>query len=252
MARGTRIEWCTASWNPWYGCDRVSPGCAHCYAAAWAKRTGRSFAVQRAAASTFVAPQRWSQPEIVFTCSLGDFFHEDADEWRGDAWGVIRTTPQHTYLILTKRTELIADRLPSDWPLPNAWLGASVESQKQMHRLLDILKIPAAGRFLSMEPLLGPVDLGLLGTLPKKLTGGSYELVCDRLHWVVVGGESGPEWRPMKPEWVWSVRGQCEVAEIPFFFKQWGGHPDKRGGDAALLDGELVRESPLTPERETP
>jgi protein gp37 len=251
MARHTKIEWAQASWNPWYGCDRVSPGCAHCYAEAWAKRSGRKFFdnVQRAAPKTFAAPLHWPLARIVFSCSLGDFFHDEADGWRDDAWSVIRQTPHHIYLILTKRPALIPDRLPDDWPLPNAWLGVSAENQRMAdERIPALLALPAAARFVSCEPLLGPVDLTHIGRFRDEPLSALDEIVgyIERppLSWVIVGGESGPAARPMDLWWARDIVSECRSAGVPVFLKQLGGYPDKRGGEQALLDGELVRELP--------
>lgn len=151
---------------------------------------------------------------MIFTCSWSDWFIEEADAWREEAWEVIRKSPQHTFQILTKRPELALDRLPKGWPLANVWLGVSIEDRKHgLPRLNALRQIPAAVRFLSVEPLLE--DLG--------------EFSLNDIHWVIVGGESGPQFRPMKESWVDAVFENCKQAHIPFFFKQWGGKT-KSGG----------------------
>jgi protein gp37 len=238
MAERSAIEWTDATWNPWVGCDQVSPGCAHCYADRWAQRTGRVFfgGLGRTTDATFYAPLKWKESRKVFVCSLSDFFHPDADLMRGDAWNLMRDAPQHTYLILTKRPELIAERLPPSplWPMPNVWLGVSVENQRWAdERIPILLDTPAAVRFLSCEPLLGAIRF----PLPCR-----ESVFWNGLHWIIVGGESGPKRRPMKLEWVREIRDQCLEACVPFFFKQWGGHTPKSGG--RLLDGREWSESP--------
>lgn len=164
----------------------------------------------------------------IFTCSWSDWFHPAADAWRDEAWEIIRRTPHHAYQILTKRPELILDRLPSDWGdgWENVWLGVSVENANYVRRIDDLRRVPARVRFLSLEPLLGPLpDLDLTGT-----------------NWVIVGGESGPGYRPCNPEWVREIRDQCVAADVAFFFKQWGGFRPKSGGRE--LDGRTWDEFP--------
>ena len=191
--------------------------------------------VVRAAPATFNAPLKWKEPKLVFTCSWSDFFHEDADQWRPAAWDIIRTTPHLTYQILTKRPERLRENLPPDWGgggYPNVWLGVSVENQHWTSRLNWLMQIPARIRFVSAEPLLKPLNL-------------KPWLVCGYLDWVIVGGESsgrpGHPPRVMKLEWARSLRDECVAAEVPFFFKQWGG---KFPGGPALLDGHEWRQMP--------
>lgn len=223
MGDKSNIEWTDATWNPFYGCRKVSPGCKHCYMYRDMERFGRDpFTVKRAADNTFRAPLRWAKSgkvasgSRIFTCSWSDFFIEDADDWRGEAWDIIRATPQYTYQILTKRPENIADRLPSDWGAgwANVWLGVSAENQEQADRRIPLLlNTPAIIRFVSAEPLLGPVYM------MRHLLNGAHKWRQD-LHWVIVGGESGPRRRPFDPDWARSIRDQCRDAGVPFFFKQ--------------------------------
>ncbi len=186
------------------------------------ERYGRDPAVVVRSKTTFCDPMRWKEPRVIFTCSWSDWFHEAADEWRDEAWAIIRETPRHTYQILTKRTGRIHRCLPADWAdgYPNVWLGASVETQEQAFRVRQLTAIPAAVHFISAEPLLGPLALDL-----------------TRVDWLIVGGESGPGFRPMDPGWARSLRDQCRGSGTDFFLKQLGGWPDKRGGARAVLDG---------------
>src|SRR5690349_10648329 len=234
MAEHSGIEWTDATWNPWRGCSKVSPGCAHCYMFREQERYGRDPSVVVRSKTTFDDPLKWRAPRVVFTCSWSDWFHEAADEWRPAAWDIIRRTPQHIYLILTKRPERMESRLP--WsafgdPWPNVWLGVSVENQRFAHRLAILNTMPAARRFLSAEPLLGPLDIA--------------EHLGPRLvSWVIVGGESGPGWREMDISWVRWLGSQCRERGAAFFLKQLGGWPDKRGGAKATLDGKRWTERP--------
>jgi protein gp37 len=157
---------------------------------------------------------------MIFTCSWSDFFIEDADVWRPEAWEIIRKTPHHTYQILTKRPERIMNTLPEGWPFENVWLGVSVENPRFYWRIKTLEALPASVRFLSLEPLLAQMN----------------SLPLDGISWVVVGGESGPGCRPMQPEWVREIREQCLKAGAAFFFKQWGGPRKELTG--RLLDGK--------------
>jgi protein gp37 len=181
-------------------------------------RYGQDPAVVVRSKTTFGEPLKWKDPQRIFTCSWSDFFIEQADEWRPDAWEVIRRTPQHTYLVLTKRPERIADHLPQGWPWSHVWLGVSIETPAYAWRADMLRDLPATRRFLSCEPLLA--DLGGLD-----LRG---------IHWVIVGGESGTHHRPMEVAWAESIRDQCLAAGVPLYVKQdsaWkdgmqGGLPD--------------------------
>lgn len=259
VSEKSAIAWTDATWNPFYGCHKVSPGCAHCYMDRWADRAGQDAdLVKRAAPTTFNAPLRWRGPRLVFTCSLSDFFIAEADPWRPEVWDIIRRTPHLTYQILTKRPERIADHLPADWGegWSNVWLGVSVESDRWRSRINELFAVPAALYFVSAEPLLGLVDLS------GYLAGGEYCANCGdgspfgicceepirveapRLDWVIAGGESGPGCRPMHLEWVRSLRNQCQRNDVSFFLKQLGGWPDQRTHERAVLDGHTWTEMP--------
>ncbi len=221
MGESSAIEWTEATWNPWHGCLKVSPGCAHCYMYRDKRRYGQDPSLVVRSKTSFDAPRRWKEPKMIFTCSWSDFFVAEADQWRTEAWEVIRKTPQHTYQILTKRPERICGRLPEGWPLQNVWLGVSVENPHFYWRIDSLRKIPASVRFLSLEPLLS--------SMPR--------LPLEGISWVVVGGESGPGCRPMKAEWVREIREQCERAGVAFFFKQWGG--PRKDTTGRILDGRI-------------
>ena len=265
MGASTSIEWTNATWNPWRGCTKVSPGCASCYMFRDQVRYGHDpTVVVRAASATFSAPLKWKEPKLVFTCSWSDFFHEDADQWRAQAWDIIRATPHLTYQILTKRPERFREGLPVDWGngWPNVWLGVSTENQRMFDvRIGLLIGARVRLRFLSIEPLLGPVSL--FPWLAKaQCAHGNFtepdspmdDCNCgfptrSSIDWVIVGGESGgrPGHPPrvMKPEWTRSIRDECVTAGVPFFFKQWGG---KFPGGPALLDGREWRQMPaVTP-----
>ena len=162
--------------------------------------------------TTFNAPLKWKEPKLIFTCSWSDFFIEEADPWRDTAWNIIKRTPQHTYQILTKRPYRILETLPADWGKgwSNVWLGVSVENQESANlRIPWLVRVPATVRFLSCEPLLGPIEL--------------WFGLANEIQWIITGGESGPKARLMKPEWANAIRMQCHNANIPFFHKQNGG-----------------------------
>jgi protein gp37 len=240
MGFSSAIEWTESTWNPWRGCTKISPGCASCYMYRGQARFGRDPSVViRAQPHTFNAPIRWQRTAVgrglVFTCSWSDWFHPNADAWREEAWNIIRFCPGLTFQILTKRPELIRDRLPKDWGpngYPNVWLGVSLENSRFFWRIEALLEANARLRFISAEPLLNRVDL-------------KAYLATKNIGWVIVGGESGgrPKHppRPMKLEWVQLVRDQCIEAGVPFFFKQWGG---RKPGGPAILDGQIWREVP--------
>ncbi|MGH9776280.1 MAG: DUF5131 family protein [Candidatus Acidiferrales bacterium] len=226
MGRFSQIEWTEATWNPWHGCRKVSPGCAHCYMYRDKKRYGQDPTRVVRGKTTFTLPLKWKEPRLIFTCSWSDFFIEEADAWRAAAWDIIRATPHHTYQILTKRPERIASHLPDYWPLPNVWLGVSVENPRFYWRIAVLREIPAFVRFLSLEPLLAAMS----------------DLPLDRISWVIVGGESGPQCRPMKNEWVCEIRDRCRIASVPFFFKQWGGA--RKDITGRKLEGRVWDEMP--------
>ena len=240
MSDRSQIEWTEATWNPVTGCDQVSPGCAHCYAKTIAERfQGVPGHPYEAGFSLTLRPERlrqpveWTRPRLIFVNSMSDLFHEDIpDDYIRDVFSVMQEASHHTFQVLTKRAlrlASLADHL--DWP-GNIWMGVSVENQRWTNRIDYLRRVPAQVRFLSCEPLLGPLDLDLRG-----------------IDWVIVGGESGPRARRMDPCWVRSIRRQCLEARVAFFFKQWGAFDEagiRRGKKASggLLDGKLWRAMP--------
>jgi protein gp37 len=246
MSERTGIEWTDSTWNPWRGCQKVSAGCAHCYMYREQTRYGRDpRAIVRAAPATFGAPLRWRGPRRVFTCSWSDFFIEEADPWRPEAWEIIRRTPSLTYLVLTKRPERIRSSLPPDWGegYPNVWLGVSAEYLSLLAERKPLLfSVPAARRFLSAEPWLQANPW--LGSSPIEQDLEVYVRAIFGFDWVIVGGESGPQARPMSLGSVRFVKAACEALSIPFFLKQLGGWPDPRSHEQALLDGRTWKGLP--------
>ena len=267
MSLKTKIEWTDTTWNPVTGCTKVSPGCAHCYAERITNRFGGPGTFDKVVLhpDRLEAPLHWKKPRMVFVNSMSDLFHKDIpDEFIARVFAVMALCQQHTFQVLTKRAELMRafvahpntvigvwNEMGRDefqrmgcprpvWPLPNVWLGVSVENQAMAdQRIPALLQTPAAIRWVSVEPLLGPVNLeqvceqdeyGEESALLFPLAG---EFTCEGrneplpikgggIKWVVVGGESGPGARPMHPEWPLALRGQCVQAGVPFFFKQWG------------------------------
>lgn len=243
MADGSSIEWTEATWNPTTGCDRVSPGCDNCYALTLAKRlkamgaakyqrdgdprtSGPGFGVNTHP-NALALPYTWRSPKLVFVNSMSDLFHAKVPiSFIRDVLAVMADTPQHTYQVLTKRARRlrrIAGQL--DFP-PNAWIGVSVESEEHLDRVDDLREVPAAVRFLSCEPLLGPLA----------------NLNLEGIGWVIVGGESGPGHREMDHQWVEDIQRTCHRSGVPFFFKQWGGRTPKAGG--RTLAGRTYDEMP--------
>lgn len=220
MSQSSKIEWTDATWNPVRGCTKISPGCAHCYAATFAERfrgvPGHPYEQGfdlRLVPDKLAEPLRWSKPRMIFVNSMSDLFHADVtDDYIAACVDVMTTADWHTYQVLTKRSErardLLCTTLRDAGSLPHIWWGVSVENRKHgLPRIEHLQGSPAAVRFLSIEPLLE--DLGALD-----LRG---------IDWVIVGGESGAGARPMRREWVISIRDQCRKAKVRFFFKQWGG-----------------------------
>lgn len=219
MGRKTGIDWTDHTWNPWQGCRKISPGCVNCYMYRDKKRFGQDPAtVIRSKPATFNAPLKWQDPAKVFVCSWSDFFIEDADPWRDEAWEIMRRTPHLTYQILTKRPENILDRLPADWPFGNVWLGVTVESQAQLHRIEYLPVAEAVVKFVSIEPMIGPVDLTAAINAPVPWDEMMSAILA--LDWVIVGGETGPAARRMDPAWAARLKRQCKDAGVPFFMKQ--------------------------------
>jgi protein gp37 len=245
MADRSAIEWTEATWNPVTGCDQVSAGCDHCYALTLAARlkamgspkyqtdgdprtSGPGFGI-RIHYDELAAPQRWRRSRLVFVNSMSDLFHPKVpSEFIASVFNVMASTPQHTYQVLTKRPKRARTLLRDHSMAPNVWIGVSVEEDQYTDRIQVLRDIPAAVRFLSCEPLLGP--------LPSlDLTG---------IDWVIVGGESGPDARPMREEWATEIRNRCATAGVRFFFKQWGGRTPKAGG--RHLDGRTWDDMPAT------
>jgi protein gp37 len=233
MGDTTGIEWTEKTWNPWHGCTKVSAGCDNCYMFRDKLRFGQNPEVVTRSKSTFRAPLKWRDPALVFTCSWSDWFHKDADPWRDEAWEIIKATPHLTYQILTKRPGRIARHLPADWGegYPNVWLGTSVEDQSVDHRIRQLADAPARTRFLSCEPLLGPLDI-------------QEHAISGRIHWVIVGGESGAGYRVMNLDDARFLVDQCRLMQIPLFMKQLGGWPDKQGDPAQWPESLRVRQMP--------
>jgi protein gp37 len=234
LAQGSSIEWTEATWNPVTGCTKISAGCKHCYAERMAKRLQAMGVKQYANGFALTLqpdsidlPRRWRKPRTIFVNSMSDLFHDGVPlGFVKRVFRVMNECPQHTFQVLTKRPE-IAARFAGEltWSY-NIWMGTSVENMLVMHRVDSLRKIPAAVRFLSLEPLLGP--------LPR--------LALHGIDWVIVGGESGPGARPMHSGWVEQLRDRCVAQGVPFFFKQWGGVNKKRTG--RLLGGRTWDEMP--------
>ncbi len=234
MAQGSSIEWTEATWNPVTGCTKVSAGCKHCYAERMAKRL-QAMGVDRYAKGFALTlqpdvidlPRQWKKGRTIFVNSMSDLFHEKVPaDFVRKVFRVMNECPQHTFQILTKRPEIASRYAPElDWT-QNIWMGTSVENMLVVHRIAALKSIPAAVRFLSLEPLIGP--------LPA--------LDLDGIHWVIAGGESGPGARPMQQSWVEQIRDRCVARGVAFFFKQWGGVNKKRTG--RTLDGRIWDEMP--------
>jgi protein gp37 len=213
MSLNSHIEWTEATWNPVTGCTQISPGCAHCYAKTFAERfrgvPGHPYEVGfdlTLRPERLTQPLEWKKPKLVFVNSMSDLFHDEVpDDYIRQVFEVMEQASWHTFQVLTKRSERLAQLAPSlPWP-DNVWMGVSVENQRWTTRIDDLRTVPAAIRFLSCEPLLGPLQLDL-----------------SDIHWVIVGGESGHRARRMKAEWAQDIRQQCQDTDVAFFFKQWG------------------------------
>ncbi len=241
MATQSAIEWTEATWNPVTGCDKVSPGCAHCYAERMAKRlqamgtanyvNGFELTLQR---QMLDVPFRWRRPRRIFVNSMSDLFHQGVPtSFINEVFWVMGRADWHQYQILTKRSERLLELDSQLKWASHIWMGVSVENHRFVRRIDHLRQTSASTKFLSLEPLLGPLD-GL------DLSG---------IDWVIVGGESGPHARPMDPSWVTSIREQCRLAGVAFFFKQWGGVFKKRTGRE--LDGRTWDEMPTALENRT-
>jgi protein gp37 len=237
MAQGSGIEWTESTWNPVTGCTKISPGCKHCYAERMAERlqamgqanyrNGFQLTLQP---HMLELPLRWKRPQTIFVNSMSDLFHDDVPlDYIRRVFDVMRRAHWHRFQVLTKRAERLANLSGDlDWA-PNIWMGVSVESDKHRGRIEALRGTGARTKFLSLEPLLGPLP----------------ELDLRDIHWVIVGGESGPNARPMEPAWAADLRDQCRGAQVPFFFKQWGGKNKKLTGRA--LDGRTWDQMPREP-----
>lgn len=246
MSDRSAIEWTDATWNPVTGCTKISPGCKNCYAETFAERFrgvpnhpfeqgfDMKFWPKR-----LKLPLTWKEPRTIFVNSMSDLFHKDVqDGFIDQIFQTMEEAGQHIFQVLTKRSNRLLVWTRENWKRPwpaNVWAGVSVETQEYTWRIKDLVQVPADVRFLSVEPLLGPVELD--------------PALLKRVHWVIVGGESGPRARPMKPEWVYSIREQCRAAGVRFFFKQWGAYTPEgiRVGKKAagrLLEGRTWDEMP--------
>jgi protein gp37 len=235
MATVSNIEWTEMTWNPVTGCLKISQGCKHCYAERMAKRL-HAMGSQRYINGfkptlhydLIDLPKQWKKPRIIFVNSMSDLFQESVpDSFILAVFETMKACPQHTFQVLTKRSERLREIGQTlFWPA-NVWMGVSVEDARVVDRVNDLAAVPAQVRFLSCEPLIGPLN----------------DLPLEGIHWVIVGGESGPAARPMKKEWVHSIHQQCERKNVPFFFKQWGGvRKDMTGRE---LHGRTYDEMPL-------
>ena len=234
MPGDTPIEWTNKSWNPVTGCTKVSPGCDHCYAERLTERFGHDFSKVTLHPNRLDAPLHWKRPSYIFVNSMSDLFHSEKVPYSfvDQVFDVIRGCPQHIFQILTKRPQRMK-HYPGIWP-SNAWAGVSIESDTYTWRADVLRKVRAPIRFLSLEPLLGPLE----------------SLNLEDIQWVIVGGESGPGHRPMDLEWVLDIRDKCLAQNIPFFFKQWGGLTPKAGG--RLLDETTWNQMPSSPQVASP
>lgn len=233
MADSTIIAWTNKTWNPWRGCAKVSPGCTNCYMFTAQSRYGRDPSVV-VRTKTWRDPVKWQREASelgerwrVFTCSWSDWFHRDADPWRDEAWALVKSCPNLDFQILTKRPERIERSLPLDWGrgYANVWLGVSVESDRFVYRADVLRTIPATIRFISAEPLLGPLpSLNLQG-----------------IDWLIVGGESGPGYRPMSEEWATDLLTKARANGTAYFFKQSAAPRTEMGIE---LNGRIIREYP--------
>ncbi len=256
MVANSAISWTDHTWNPWIGCTKVSPACDRCYAEQWAKRYGRAqwgnHPRERTSANTWRQPLKWNKETpgaFVFCASLADVFDNQVDpQWRADAFDVMRATPRLTYLLLTKRPQNI-ERLTDDaGGLPaNAALGCTVVTQEEYDRDIGKLlsakaRLKPAFAFVSIEPMLGPMDLTAVNRGDGQGVMRPLDGRFTTLDWVICGGESGAGARAIDADWVRSLRDQCRAADVPFHFKQWGGFTAKAGGKE--LDGREWCERP--------
>ena len=234
MATKSSIEWTESTWNPVTGCNKISPGCKFCYAERMSKRleamgsanykNGFELALHD---HVLELPLKWKKPQTIFVNSMSDLFHKNVPlEFIQKVFTIMNRTPWHTYQVLTKRSDRLKNLSKKlEWG-KNIWMGVSLENQDYTYRIDDLRNISAHIKFLSIEPLIGPLR----------------KLKLNNIHWVIVGGESGPKARPMKEEWVLDIKDQCKEVCVPFFFKQWGGKNKKKTG--RLLEGKTWDELP--------
>lgn len=258
----TKIEWTDTTWNPVTGCSKVSAGCKHCYAEGIAKRFwgDRKFTDVQTHPKRLEQPLHWKKPRRIFVNSMSDLFHDDVPtHFIVSVMAVAEKCPQHTFQVLTKRPKRMLEFFDVEMCCPapnNVHLGVSVEDQPTAdERIPLLLQTPAAVRFVSCEPLLGPIDFGV-DDGPACCDGGTAESPCgchgahfifpmdENINWIIVGGESGPGCRSMDVEWARSIHEQCVAANVPLFVKQLGGHPNKRGKLEDLPADLRVREYP--------
>lgn len=221
MGEITGIQWTDKTWNPWHGCVKVSAGCKFCYMFREKEQYGQNGSKVLRSKTKFKEPMKWKEPALVFTCSWSDWFIEDADEWRGEAWEIIKATPHLTYQILTKRPERILKCLPPDWGdgYPNVWLGVSVENQEAVHRIGELERVPAKMKFISFEPLIGMIR---------------DSFVSGEIDWIIIGGESGNDhghwrYRPCQTFWIGYIIDSYRYGhpETKIFVKQMGTYLSK-------------------------
>ncbi len=262
MGTESKIQWTESTWNPWHGCRKVSTGCKYCYMFRDKEKYGQDGKNVQRSKTKFNAPLKWEDGRMIFTCSWSDWFIEEADEWRDEAWKIIQDTPQHTYQILTKRPERIFQSIPEEWHFlgwpKNIWLGVSCEDQDQFDGRWPVIEQYKVTRFLSLEPLLGPIDL--TDWLEEMDLGDedSSKLVTPP-DWVIIGGESGNDkgkyrYRSCQLDWIKHILIDCNVYEVPVFMKQLGTHlskelglKDRHGGNWDEWPEHLkVREFPNT------
>jgi protein gp37 len=236
MAQNSEIEWTEVTWNPVTGCSRISSGCQHCYAERIAYRFAGMYGYPerpnhfdvKLRPERLGQPLRWKKPRVVFVNSMSDLFHEKVPfSFIQEVLTVMRTASEHTFQVLTKRSRRLLDLNEQiDWPA-NVWMGVTVENEDCLFRVDHLRHTDASIKFISFEPLLGPID----------------RLDLDGLDWVIVGGESGPKCRPLRKEWIMYIKQRCEEASVPFFFKQWGGVRRKQAGRE--LEGRTWDAMPL-------
>src|SRR5450432_3737766 len=212
MSENSSIQWTESTWNPHHGCKKVSDGCKYCYMFRDKEKYGQDPTLVVKSKTKFNEPLLWKEPKLIFTCSWSDFFIEEADVWRKEAWDVIRKTPHHTYQIVTKRPERIQEQLPPDWGdgWNHVWLDVSIENQKNVHRATILANIPAKTRFISAEPLLGEIDF---------LQSVDGKRPIDEFHWLILGGESGNNigkyiYRPSEVDWFTRIIGDIKT-QVP-------------------------------------